>query len=184
MNQNKINDHNKKQEGKGPRALRLATNWTQDLEPEEYEELLGLDKETAEAKKTTLGMGNRNGGNNYNSNGLGGLGGRGNGRSGNGLGGGRRNGRHLDHAATTVDHHADGWMHDVKNQGNCGSCWAFAATTALEGTLAKKTNSAPIHMSEQQLVDCTLTTSQANYDRFGKDYYSYGCQGGWMEYAW
>lgn len=42
-NKNEINDHNKKQNGKGERALRLAVNWTADLEVEEYQQLLGLD---------------------------------------------------------------------------------------------------------------------------------------------
>lgn len=57
-NQNAINAHNNRQQGKGSRALRLAVNWTADLETEEYLELLGLDKEAAEAKKTQLGSGN------------------------------------------------------------------------------------------------------------------------------
>merc|ERR1719181_1638477 len=70
------------------------------------------------------------------------------------------------------------------DQGNCGSCWAFAANTALEGAYAKKTNSAPMHFSEQQLVDCTLTNNDYNYELFGKDYGIWGCQGGWMDLAW
>jgi len=61
-------------------------------------------------------------------------------------------------------------MHTVKDQGNCGSCWAFGANTTLEGTIAKKTNKSPVRLSEQQLVDCTLTTNNQNYIDFGKDY--------------
>jgi len=61
--------------------------------------------------------------------------------------------------ATSVDHFADGFMHPVKNQGGCGSCWTFSANTALEGTLAKKQNTSPVRISEQQIVDCTLTTN-------------------------
>ena len=74
-------------------------------------------------------------------------------------------------------------MSPVKNQGTCGSCWAFSATTAAEATLAIKNNSAPYRLSEQQLVDCTNTTT-ANKNMFGKTYGTYGCGGGWMAYAW
>lgn len=71
-------------------------------------------------------------------------------------------------------------MHPVKNQGGCGSCWAFGANTTMEGTYAKKTNSAPLHFSEQQIVDCTLRNNPYN----GVDYGMWGCQGGWMDAAW
>lgn len=75
-------------------------------------------------------------------------------------------------------------MGPVKDQGTCGSCWAFAATTALEGTIAIKSGNEPVRLSEQQLVDCTLTTNPKNKEQFGKDYGAYGCDGGWMSYAW
>jgi len=75
-------------------------------------------------------------------------------------------------------------MSPIKNQGGCGSCWAFAATTTLEGTLAKKTNTAPRHYSEQLIVDCTLTNNTYNMSLFGKDYGMYGCDGGWTDTAW
>ena len=96
----------------------------------------------------------------------------------------RDGGRRLSHFATTVDHVQDGYMHPVKDQGGCGSCWAFAANTALEGTIAKKTNSAAVRISEQQLVDCTLRQNTFNQNLFGKDYGLWGCGGGWMDTAW
>ena len=88
------------------------------------------------------------------------------------------------HRATEVDWAADNKMGPVKDQGSCGSCWAFAATTALEGTIAIQSNNEPVRLSEQQLVDCTLTTNPKNKEQFGVDYGAYGCDGGWMSYAW
>jgi len=66
------------------------------------------------------------------------------------------------------DWSSKGALTPVKNQGQCGSCWAFSATETVESVcfLAGKGLN---HLSEQQVVDCTTTC--------------YGCNGGWTYYA-
>ena len=54
----------------------------------------------------------------------------------------------------------------VKDQGQCGSCWAFSSTGALEGAHYLATGEL-LSFSEQQLVDCA-----------GLKYRNMGCNGG------
>jgi len=59
------------------------------------------------------------------------------------------------------DWRSEGAVTPVKNQGECGACWAFTATGALEGAwqIAAKQL---LDLSEQQFVDCTPGTSGCN----------------------
>jgi cathepsin L len=59
-------------------------------------------------------------------------------------------------APTSWDWRAEGKVHDVKDQGNCGSCWAFGAIGAQELMLAIYTDGMPEDLSEQNLVDCDI----------------------------
>jgi len=77
--------------------------------------------------------------------------------------------RHLNlTAADSVDWTTRGAVTPVKNQGQCGSCWTFSTTGALEGAYFNKYGSL-FSFSEQQIVSC--------------DYGGSGCNGGSMEQA-
>jgi C1A family cysteine protease len=60
--------------------------------------------------------------------------------------------------APTVDwRNVDGisYVSPIKNQGSCGSCWAFAETAALESQMMIATGGLPTNLSEQILVSCS-----------------------------
>jgi len=67
------------------------------------------------------------------------------------------------------DWRSQGGVTPVKNQGNCGSCWAFCATAAFESQVLIRSGLEK-DLSEQAVVSCNTTGD--------------GCDGGWMETAY
>lgn len=75
----------------------------------------------------------------------------------------------------SIDWSKTDYMIPVKNQGACGSCWAFSATSVMEGVQAIKDGRPAIELSTQEAVDCTPND---------QGYWCNGCNGGWMTGYW
>jgi KDEL-tailed cysteine endopeptidase len=73
---------------------------------------------------------------------------------------------HRVNVSNDVDWCAKGVCSPVKDQGQCGSCWAFSATETLESMVAMSKGGDPPVLGPQQIVDC---------DKGGQDQ---GCNGG------
>lgn len=67
----------------------------------------------------------------------------------------------IEEVPESFDWRAQGAVAPVKNQGSCGSCWAFSAVANIEGQYFIKSK-AMITFSEQQLVDCDLVDQGCN----------------------
>ena len=76
-----------------------------------------------------------------------------------------------DDPKSEIDWQKEGKVQAVKNQSQCGSCWAFSAIGSLESAHAIFKKTELPNLSEQELVDCSLSYGNA------------GCMGGLMNFA-
>merc|ERR1712183_926886 len=82
--------------------------------------------------------------------------------------------RTFENVATpdSVDYRNENRVTPVKDQGQCGSCWAFSATEAVESAYVIAGN-AQVIMSPQELVDCSKGLLS-----------NHGCNGGMYYHGW
>ncbi|AES89820.1 putative actinidain [Medicago truncatula] len=69
----------------------------------------------------------------------------------------------------SMDWRKRGAVTPIKNQGSCGSCWAFSTVASIEG-IHQITTGELVSLSEQELIDCVRGNSS-------------GCSGGYLEDA-
>jgi hypothetical protein len=98
-------------------------------------------------------------------------------------------------APTSYDSRNYGYVPAIRNQGQCGSCWAFSTVASMSVNYAKKHRVTPPVLSEQQLVDCSTgdhgcsggwPTTAANYAKKGvmlNSAYSYQARAGSCKYV-
>eukprot|EP01082_Thalassiosira_pseudonana_P002790 g3613.t1 g3613 contig12:2420756-2422205(-) len=82
----------------------------------------------------------------------------------------------VDDLPKSVDWSNEGVVNEAPDQGGCGSCWAFAATAAVESHLAIATGEDPIVLSEMNLLECSPNPDHCG----GKG----KCDGATPELAW
>jgi C1A family cysteine protease len=75
--------------------------------------------------------------------------------------------------AERFDWRTSGKVRGVKDQGSCGSCWAFAANAVHEAAWAIFKDTTVPNLAESELVDCA-----------NGQYQNLGCSGGWYHWAW
>jgi C1A family cysteine protease len=78
-------------------------------------------------------------------------------------------------APNSLDFRTGGYVTSIRNQGSCGSCWAFSTAAAVEVNMALAQNASVHQLSVQSIMDCTPLGTGIIQAK--------GCQGGWQPTA-